>query len=68
MIGLTAHAGAGQGDAVAVASPGVGRQVCREGMQAMDAAITANDPVVVTGADPVVTGGGPVQIDRGRHN
>ena len=42
-VGLTAHAGTGQGDAVAVAPPGVGRQVCREGMEAMDAAITAND-------------------------
>ena len=64
-VRLATHAGTGQGNAVAVAAPGVGRQVCREGMQAMHAAVAADDPVVVTRADPVVAGGGPVQIDRG---
>jgi len=67
-VGLTAHAGAGEGDAVAVAPPGVGGQIRREGMQPMHTAIAADDPVVTPGADPVVAGGRPVQIDRCRHN
>ena len=45
-IGLAAHAGAGEGHGVAVAPPSVGRQVHAVGVQAIQAAIAADDRVV----------------------
>ena len=66
-IGPAAHTGAGEGHRIAVAPPGVGRQVAVVGMQALEPAITTDDRVVEPRAHPAVGRGGPVQIDRGRH-
>lgn len=66
-VGLAAHAGAGEGHGIAVARPGVGRQIHAGGMQPVHPAVAADDHVIVAGPDPVVAGGGPVQVDRGGH-
>ena len=67
MIRDAAHAGAGEGDAVAVSAVGVGRQIDGVGMQPVHPAVAANDRVVMTGPDPVLESGCPVQIDDCSH-
>ena len=66
-VGDATHAGAGEGNAVAVAAISVGRQIHAVGMEPMHPAVAANDRVVVPGPDPVIASGRPVQIDDGSH-
>ena len=63
----TAHAGTGNGHTVAVALPGVGREIDAVGMKPLNATIARNDGVIVPRANPVVTGGSPVEIEGGGH-
>ena len=66
-IGAPAHAGAAQRNRIAVAPPGVGRQVHRVAVQPLHLAIAANNRVVEPAAHPGVSRRGPVQIDSGGH-
>ena len=66
-VGDAAHAGAGDGHAVALAAVGVGRQIHAVGMQPVHPAVATNNRVVLPWPDPVVAGGRPVQIDDGSH-
>ena len=64
---LSAHTGKGEGHAVAVACPGVGRQIHAVGVQPVNGAVSTDDCVVMTWSDPVVSRRCPVQVDRRGH-